>query len=152
MTVTYQVEKWGDFVNDGEALFPSHYKELARDQEVIKLDINYALYEDAEKRGIGHIATVRADSKLVGYAILGVMPHLHYKSAGLMAMIDVYYLLPEYRRGGIGAKMILFTLETLKAKGVTKVYWSTKVHLDHGELLEAMGFRLSDKVYTKLLS
>lgn len=109
------------------------------------------MYVDADERGIGHIATVRDEGKLVGYAILAVMPHLHYKSAGPMAMIDVYYLKPAYRKGGTGAKMIMFAELTLKAKGVTKVYFSTKVHLDNGKLLEALGFKFSDKVYTKLL-
>jgi N-acetylglutamate synthase-like GNAT family acetyltransferase len=145
------VERWAEFVKDGRELFPEHYAELARDQERIKLDINEDLYVDADNRGIGHIATVRDEGKLVGYTILAVMPHLHYKSAGPMAMIDVYYLKPAYRKGGTGAKMIMFAESTLKAKGVTKIYFSTKVHLDNGKLLEALGFKFSDKVYTKLL-
>ena len=149
--ITYQVERWAEFVKDGEQLFPCHYKELARDQDKIPLDINYDLYVDADARGIGHIATVRDDGKLAGYALLGVMPHLHYKSAGLMAMIDVYYLKPEYRVGGIGARLLMFVEITLREKGVRKIYFSTKVHQDHGKLLEALGFSFSDKVYTKIM-
>jgi len=149
--IRFALERWADFVKDGEALFPEHYRELARDQDKIALDVNYALYEDADARGIGHIATVRDDGKLIGYTILAVMPHLHYKSAGPMAMIDVYYLKPEYRRGGIGAKMIMFAERTLREKGVKKIYFSTKTHLDNGPLLSALGFMHSDDVYTKLL-
>ena len=69
------------------------------------------------------IATVRDDGRFVGYTILAIMPHLHYKSAGLMAMIDVYYLKPEYRKGGTGAKMIMFAEKTLWEKGVKKIYF-----------------------------
>ena len=150
--IAFAVERWAQFVKDGVKLFPLHYAELARDQEVIKLDINHALYEDADARGIGQIATVRDDGKLVGYTILALMPHLHYKSAGLMAMIDVYYLLPNYRTGGLGAKMILYTLAKLRERNVRKVYWSHKVHLDLGPLLLALGFTHSDDVYTMLLN
>ncbi len=149
--LTYQIERWADFVKDGRELFPEHYKELARDQDKIKLDINEDLYVDADARGIGHIVTVRDSGKLAGYTILGLMPHLHYKSAGLMAMIDVYYLMPKYRKGGTGAKMIMFAESTLRKKGVTKIYFSTKVHQNNGPLLEAMGFTHSDDVYTKVL-
>lgn len=149
--LTYQLERWAEFVRDGEKLFPEHYAELARDQHWIKLDINYDLYVDADARGIGHIATVRDSGDLVGYTILAVMPHLHYRSAGLMAMIDVYYLKPAYRKGGTGAKMILFAERTLREKGVKKIYFSTKVHMDNGPLLKALGFTHSDNVYTKLL-
>lgn len=149
--ITYQLERWSDFVKDGEKLFPEHYAELARDQDEIKLDINHDLYVDADARGVGHIVTVRDNGSLVGYTILAVMPHLHYKSAGMMAMIDVYYLKPSHRKGGTGAKMIMFSEETLRAKGVKKIYFSTKVHQNNGPLLEAMGFTHSDDVYTKLL-
>ena len=147
----YQLERWAEFVEDGKKLFPEHYAELARDQEHIKLDINEQLYVDADARGVGHIVTVRDERKLVGYAILAVMPHLHYKSAGPMAMIDVYYLKQAYRKGGTGAKMIMFAEKTLREKGVTKIYFSTKVHQNHGDLLKALGFTHSDDVYTKLL-
>lgn len=138
-------------MKDGEALFPAHWRELSLNQDKIPLDINYDLYVNADSQGIGHIVTVRDAAKLCGYIILAIMPHLHYKSSGPMAMLDVYYLLPEYRTGGVGTKLIMYAETTLRARGVKKIYFSTKAHQDNSELLEALGFRLSDKVFTKLL-
>jgi N-acetylglutamate synthase-like GNAT family acetyltransferase len=68
-----------------------------------------------------------------------------------MCSTDVYYLKPEYRKGGAGARFIAAIMATLKEKGVVKLYISTKVHEDHGALFERMGMKCSDKVYTMLL-
>lgn len=147
---TFQVEKIATFVPDAHLLFPLHYKELALDQDQIKFGFDAGRYLQFEQEGKLHIVTVRSDGRLVGYFIAVIVPHLHYKDAGLMAQTDMYYLLPEFRNG-TGVKMLIEVERTLRQKGVTKFFISCKVHQDHSELFEKMGFAKTDVVFAKLL-
>jgi hypothetical protein len=147
----FAVEPWADFWRDAkDELIPKHYAELALNQGKIPLSPDIEKYEAAERMGMTHIVTVRSAGKLVGYFIAAIVGHLHYKDAGLMAQTDIYYLSPEFRKG-TGLKMFAFLEESLKAKGVVKIYLSTKAHQDHGELFGRLGYQLSDRVFTKLL-
>jgi N-acetylglutamate synthase-like GNAT family acetyltransferase len=147
--IAFAVEPFSQMVNEVQALLPGQWRELARDRD-IPLVMDTERYREAEKQNILHVVTVRADGKLVGYYVCVVMGHLHYKTAGPMAHTDLYYLRPEFRKaGGVGARMFLFLEQSLKARGVVKIYLSTKVHQDHSELFEALGYRLTDKIFTK---
>ena len=147
----FQQEKWADCVHEMREIWPAHWASLALDQEHIKLACDEAKYEQGEALGCLHIVTARVDGKLVGYYYGMLMHHLHYKDAGLMCYSDVYYLKPEYRGGGSGARFILAVMASLKERGVVKLYISTKVHQDHGALFERLGMKCSDRVFTKLL-
>lgn len=149
--VLYRVEKWADYAKDAEALWPLHYAELALDQDRIKLDVDWARYEEADRKGQGLIITARDEGSLIGYFIVMLLPHMHYKSAGTMGYPDVYFVLPEYRKAGVGAKLIIATEIACKAIGVTKIYMSCKVHQDHSRLFELLGYKPSDLVFTKVL-
>jgi len=149
--MTFQQERWVQCVAEMRELWPEHYAALALDQDQIALACDEAKYEFGDANGCLHIVTARADSKLVGYYYGMLMNHLHYKHAGLMCYSDVYYLKPEFRKGGAGARFLAAVMESLKARGVVKMYISTKVHQDHGELFEELGMKCTDRVFTKLL-
>lgn len=149
--LTFQAERWADCVAEMRPLWPEHWKELARDQETIQLACDEAKYEHGEAMGCLHIVTARADGELVGYYYGMLMNHLHYKDAGLMCYSDVYFLRPEFRRGANGARFLAAILDSLKARGVVKLYISTKAHQDHGRLFAHFGMKCSDRVFTKLL-
>jgi GNAT superfamily N-acetyltransferase len=151
-TITYQVEDVETVLRDAAPLFPRQWEELGRDKDKIGgIAPHAARYRELEKMGLMHCVAMRADGRMVGYYVACVCEHLHYHGAGLMAHTDLYYVMPEFRRGGLGAKMLIFLQETLKARGVVKIYASTKAHSDHGALFEALGFKLSDRIFTKYI-
>ncbi len=131
-------------------LFLAHYEEIALDKDVIKLDPDWNKYLQLELMGILHIMSVRDAARLIGYHISVVSPHLHYKST-ITALSDIFYLLPEYRQGWTGYKLFEETEKMLKALGVVRFYNVTKVHLPINIIMKRRGYRLVDKVYTKLL-
>ena len=131
-------------------LFPLHWEELALNRDVIKMDVFNERYLAADEANGLLLVTARESGKLVGYFVAFLLPHLHYKSAGLMAMTDMYFVQKEYRNGA-GAKLILCVLEALRSRGIKKIYMSCKAHLDQTELFEAMGFKFSDKMFTRML-
>lgn len=99
-----------------------------------------------------HVVTARDGGKLVGYIICFVMPHFHYKSSGLTALADMYYLLREYRKGGLGARMFMEMERGLKERGVIRAHMSCKAHEDHSKLFQRMGWKLTDYTFSKLLA
>lgn len=148
--ITFQLEKYADCIAEIDALLPLHYTEIANDKEIIPLDKNHTAYEELDKIGQLHIVTVRLDGKIIGYHASIVRPHLHYKST-LCAFNDVYFLLPEYRKSKIGIQMFEKVEETLKARGVVKVFTGTKCKHDHSKMFELMGWTRVEYLYAKVL-
>jgi GNAT superfamily N-acetyltransferase len=77
---------------------------------------------------------------------------LHYKST-LHGLVDLYYLLPAYRKGRAGIRLFQEAERALRAWGVVKLQTATKLHahLDMSRLLAWLGYTNVEKVYSKLL-
>jgi N-acetylglutamate synthase-like GNAT family acetyltransferase len=149
--ITFQVERWPEFWRDCQELTPIHWAEAALDRDKIKLSIKPENYQVCDENGILHIVTARDRTKMVGYFVANVVIHPHYKEAGLMAFTDMYFIHPDYRRGGTGAKLLLEVERTLKERGVVKIYISTKVHENKSALLKALGYKPADLSFTKMI-
>lgn len=148
--MTFHVERWAEFYPDVKAIFPRHWEELALNRDQIPLSIDEAKYETLDAGGILLIITARDSGNLVGYYLWFLMPHMHYASSGPMGLTDMYFVLPEYRKG-TGAKLFMFSEQQLRARGVVKAITSCKAHSDHSEFLDRLGWTLSDFTYIKLL-
>lgn len=133
-----------------ELLFPQHWKELARFQDQIALKCDRARYADLEKADALLLITARAEKRLVGYFVGFLFPHLHYAGAGLWGLTDMYFVLPEFRRGA-GLKLFLAFENELRARGCVQAVTSCKVHEDHSELLLKLGWTWTDKTFQKHL-
>ena len=150
--ITFQKETWDELSRDAsEKIFPEHWRALALDQAEIPLTVDDALYSSCDKKGVLHVVTAREDGSLIGYIIIWVMPHPHYKEFGLQASTDAFFVVPKYRRGGTGARMLMFAEASLKERDVKKVSISVKIHEDHSDVMEALGWKPTDKVFAKLL-
>jgi hypothetical protein len=91
------------------------------------------------------------DEELIGYIVFTIQPHLHYKTCKT-AFEDVYYIKKEYRRGRTGIKLFQYAEKVLKEIcGVNRIIMHTKVHMDNSRLFEYLGYKNTDKLYTKLL-
>lgn len=143
-------EKWQPFYESARALFPRHWKELALNQDRIKIDVDYEAYVNLEKLGRLMIVASREDDELTGYIIIFLMPHLHYKSAGTMALTDMYYVVPE-ARSGTGLRLFVEMEKRLRGRKVTLAMTSCKVHEDHQQFFEKLGWVFSDKTFMKYL-
>lgn len=148
--VTIQVEKWATYYPDSKAIFPLHWRELALHQEQIPLSIDEAKYETLDKADILLILTARDEGELVGYYLWFLMPHPHYSTSGPMGLTDMYFVLPEYRRG-VGARLFIASEAELRKRGIVKAITSCKLHQNHQVFLEKLGWELSDLTFVKLL-
>jgi GNAT superfamily N-acetyltransferase len=146
-SVSYAVEDYRGIEGELRELYPAHWQEIALDHDVIPLDVDYSRYWGLAEAGVLHIVTARHADKIVGYHVSMIHPHLHYKSS-LTCFSDVFYLKPEYRKGLIGYRLLQFFRDSVKKRGVQKIYMSIKLDHDVGRLLERLGFNPIERVYS----
>jgi len=147
--IEYKDDNWIENLDALKEIIQDHYEELSV-TKTFPLDPDWEAYKQILDAGRLKFVTCKEDGKLIGYIIFFVMPHLHYKTC-LTAFEDIYFLKKEYRKGRVGIRMFQFAEKMLKEQGVQRILYNTKVHSDNSSLFEYLGFKLVDKVFTKLL-
>ena len=148
--MNYQQEFLDQVENDILALLDLHYKEIALNQDKIKLNPDWDVYRALEEQGRLKIFTARDGSTLVGYFVVVVGVNMHYKDH-TFACNDIIYLHKDYRKGFAGIKLIKFAKKCLTEDGVSVLTINTKVHQPFDKLLDRLGFNLIERVYSSYL-
>jgi len=146
--ITYQVDSFNSIKDECFELAKDHYEEIASDKEIVKLNPWYFGFEELERVGAMKIITAKDNSKLIGYAFFIVQRSLHYYDF-IVAMADLYYVTPEYRKSGVGTELLNKSEEILKELGVHQIYMRTKVYANFGPLLEKIGYEEVEIAYKK---
>jgi Acetyltransferase (GNAT) family len=149
-SITFQEENVEAMRREGFPLLEKHYDEIAQFKEVQVLDPDWEAYDRMEKAGKLWVMTVRDGACLIGYIVMFIGYDLHYRRM-LRATEDVHFLLPEYRKGMLGFRMLARMKKEMQAKGVHTITLRTKANNDHAVLFERLGGVLHDKVYTIVL-
>jgi ribosomal protein S18 acetylase RimI-like enzyme len=110
-------------------------------------DVRYFLFSDLYYDRVKEIFLGVLDGETVGYVGVGIDEKYNLEKNVQAGDIFTIGVLKKYRRRGIGARLILHALETLKAKGMTKAmlgvdnYNPTKAM----RLYEKAGFKVTKK-------
>ena len=121
--------------------------------EVGLLDLPYdpdtAGYLDLERAGLLLFVGLRERGALVGYLSGFLRRHLHSKGC-LTLYGDMVYVRPE-ARGRFGFRRLLRAAEAeCKRRGVVvKMFGSTALNPQIGQLLELHGYRATETIYAK---
>lgn len=150
MAVKYQQEFLDSVVEDVKELLKSHWDELALNKDKIKINPDWDTYYALQEQGKLDIFTARDKGVLVGYFVVLVSTHMHYKDH-LFAKNDLIYLAPSHRKGFTGVKLIKFAESMLKEDGVSVLVINTKNHKPFHKLMEFLGFISEDTEYTKYI-
>lgn len=130
-------------------LFLRHWREVALNQDEIKLDPLWDTYARLAMAGVLRVLTARAEGVLVGYHFILVLPHLHY--GGILAgETDMFWLDPAYRGGLAGYRLLRLARDDLKATGVKWHKVSVKRHKPLGPLMKRLGYTPIETVYSKV--
>lgn len=149
--MNFQQETLFDVVNEVDELLKLHYEELAMNKDHIKLEPMWDEYASLERMNRFVLYTARNNGVLVGYAAFFVMPHMHYASTRL-AVNDVLFLHPDYRKSTCGFKFIKYADEMLTESGlVDKIIWHVKYSLDWSNVLHKLGYADEEKVVGKII-
>ena len=133
-------------------LFHLLWEDVAIDQDKFVAKCDEKKYASLEELDMLHLVTIRNDGKLAGLYLVFLTPNGHYDGQGTMAFTDIYYLLPEFRKGNIGMKLFAYAEQTWRNRGVVKAYTSHKIHRDRSLMMKELGWTASDTVYSKVLA
>ena len=148
--IVYANEDPATFVDELQHILQEHYDELCVTKD-FPLAPDYLAYGRLAVNGMLRCVTCRAEGNLIGYIIFIVQPHLHYMSCKT-AFEDIYFLRKEFRQGRTGIRLFQYAEDVLKQDGVNRIIMHTKIHSDNTRLFEYLGYKHTDKVYTKILS
>lgn len=148
--ITYAVEDWFAVKDEMSRLWPEHWQEVAVNKDAIKLDPDFDTYATFANGGMLHIVVARKAGEIVGYHFSVVRPHLHYRQS-LSAFTDIYYIAPAHRTGRTPLRLFQFVEQTLKSRGVQKMFTGTKLSLDAGPLFEYMGWTETERLFVKMI-
>jgi hypothetical protein len=138
--LTFQQESIREIWREMDELLSLHYEEVALYKSLIKLEPMWNQYFALEDLGRFIIYTVRDDGVLVGYGAFFVTPHMHYGST-VVAMNDVLFIHPEYRKSTGGYRLIKFCDESLRQRGdIHKITWHVKIAKDWTKVLHKLGY------------
>lgn len=146
-TVTFAVEAFEGAYSEAGPLMELHWREIARNKALLVLNPDEGLYRKMQPNLL--LVTARCAGRLVGYFLWVLMTHLHYKHV-LVAEEDLHFLLPEYRRGLTGYKFIKAACVAAHARGAKLLVMREKIGHEHPALMERLGFKATDTVYTKV--
>jgi len=144
----FQLESYTSIKNEIKPLIEAHYKEIALNQDAIKLNPNWKEYARLDSIGALRCFTARKDGELIGYFVVIVNKSLHYQDH-LFAYNDVIFLAKGHRRGMTGVKLIKYATESIKEQGISLMIVNTKVHQSFDKILERLGYNLTERVYSK---
>jgi len=137
------------FLPEFEKLFPLHYEELCVTKE-FPLEPDIEAYRALANAKMLRCITCRADGELIGYIVFTISRHMHYRSC-ITAFEDLYFVRKDYRKGRVGIKLFQYAEKVLRQFGINRIVMHTKVHLDNSRLFEYLGYKWTDKVFTKIL-
>ncbi len=150
VAVKYQQEFLDSVVEDAKGLLEAHWEEVALNKDKIKIDPDWDAYYALQEQGKLDIFTARDEGVLVGYFVVFVSPHIHYKDH-LFAKNDLIYLAPSHRKGFTGIKLIKFAESCLKEDGVSVLVVNTKNRKPFHKLMIFLGFTSEDIEYSKYI-
>lgn len=147
--ITYQTETYEEVHDEWIGLIDTHYKEVCEfNKEKTRLNPDYAVYEEMAKYNRLFIFTCRYDKKLIGYYFSFILPHTHYKDR-VTSQHDLVYVLPEYRKGMIGVKLIKKAETELFDMGVDIITLRIKAGGNLHSLPKRLGYKPLDTTYFK---
>ena len=131
-------------------LFEEHWEELATDKGAMKLVPHWKQYYELEERDAIVALAAWMGDQMVGYSLSMVFRHLHYSELWCLQN-DILFVKREYRRGGLGLKLIEATEEVARKLECGMILWHSKLDTTLGVLLEKRGYRIQDIIQSKML-
>ena len=148
--VVFAVEPFEIAYPEAFALLRLHYDEIAPHKDIFKLNPDVEAYRQMDRAGSLCIVTARAQGVLVGYIVMFIKRHLHYKDT-YVATDDIHFIHPLYRKGSLGLRLIAAAEKEMVVRKVKIMILRTKAAHNHGLLFERLGYAPLDIVYSKAL-
>ena len=147
----YQEENYTpDFFREAWDLFVAHWNEVGVFKDKMELFPNEDLYEQLATMGLLKLYVVRHDGVIAGYSAFIIQQHPHYVTTKV-AMNDILYVKPEYRKGSLSLKLMNFAEKNLQKEGVQFISMHSKTEHDFGVILRRKGYQPVETIYGKYI-
>ena len=137
-----------EMLAEAQILFDEHYKEIARNKQVMVLKPDEPTYRKAEEMGTIFILSARQNDVLIGYSVNFVSNHLHYADLKF-AQNDLLFISKEHRGGRVGLRLIKDTENHAKSLGCKLMLWHCKPNTPLNEILPRLKYGVQDVIYSK---
>lgn len=144
--ILFAVEKFKDAIEEARPLLRLHWDEIAKNKGLLKLDPDTETYERMGEHLL--LVTARHDGRLVGYFLWFLLNHPHYRQVSV-AEEDLHFLLPEYRQGLVGYKLIKVACQAAIECGAKLLVIREKIGHERPAIMRRLGFVPTDVIYTR---
>ena len=148
---TIQMERFADIVEPLRVLFTDLWSDIARDQTLPPMDVDWDSYVRLESLGVTRTFTVRLRGALVGAAVYFIAPNMHHRGT-VWATCDVIWIRPDMRLPLLGLRLLRYAEDSLHRAGATVFRVGAKVKRPElARLLVHMGYEPVEVHYQKVL-
>jgi len=140
------------FVRDFYEMSKQHYDEVPFHNHEREYNLDVDLYRALEEEGYVIVFAAYVEDVPVGYVAVVANPSLHHKGY-VDAVVDSFFVLPEYRRLGIMKLLIEKCFQECMSCGLESVRIGINVNFPEAEgLVVALGMDKLETYYIKVLS
>jgi GNAT superfamily N-acetyltransferase len=137
------------------ALAPEHWDEVAVNKDARPLHINWERYQALNKAGAIRFFIMRVGGELAGYAPYAILDHMRYRG-WKYAYADVCYVARRFRASPRESYRRYRDLQAAaedwaRSLGCREILAVSKIHRPLAPLLERMGYRAQETIYSKVL-
>lgn len=148
MSVEFALEAVADVWDEAQPLIRAHGREV-RFFAGLEPDLDRDMMVKLDELGLLRLFTARVAGRLVGYAVVFVNRHMHYRGQ-VWAVQDALYVLPEHR-GRMVLRFLAWQDDRLTKLGCSVIVRHSTVHRDYTRVLEHQGYVPLDHGYARRL-
>ena len=132
-------------------MLQAHFEEGSTYREEAPLNVDWAGYEQHERRGTCLTVGAFDGPRLVGYSGVARVPDLFYSSI-VSGVLQLIYLKPAYRKGMNGFRLLRYMMRLAKALGCNQFTVSvSRGRKREAQWIASLGFKHRELVFTKSL-
>ena len=139
--------KVSEWFGQAQALAREHWQETEAGFSDVPPDLDLDVYRAMEDAGNAVAFAAFSDGLLVGYVSGFVVRHTHY--AFLVGQHDLLFVLPQYRKGRLGLRLMSAFEAAVREKGARCVLYHAKPDSVFARLLQRQRARVEECVFFK---
>lgn len=130
-------------------LLEAQWLEVDHRRKTGSLDVDFDKYIQMEELGVHYMVFAFEGDLLVGYSSMLYSESPHTKQ--VTALTDSMYIRKEYRKGGLGSKIIKIAEKEAKVRGCDHIMVTFKNTHPHPSIVEDLGFFSYETIYAKAI-
>ena len=147
---TIELATLSEWKDKASPLFEEHYQEIALNKQLMRLDVNWPLYEELNNKQALFVYLAMQDNVCIGYSLNLITYHLHYAELKY-TQNDVLFVKKEFRGGRLGLQLIKVTEDHARSIGCKMMLWHGKENTALSKLLPKLKYGVQEIMFSKEL-